>query len=35
MNMMASKQGRVAMTREMATREIGREMVTQEVDKKS
>ena len=35
MNMMASKQGRVAMIKEMATREIGRVMVTQEVDKKS
>ena len=35
MHMMTSKQGRVAMIREMATREKGREMVTQEVDKKS
>ena len=35
MNMMASKQGRVAMIKEMATREIGGVMVTQEVDKKS
>ena len=34
-NMMTSKQGRVVMIKEMATREIGREIVTQEVGKKS
>ena len=33
--MMTSKQGKVAMIKEMATKEIGREMVTKEVGKES